>query len=122
MPHFLRFVQDYAIRKMDGVNLDGQRIMCEMAKEFPDRRGPRVGSKILDDRNHQKSSFADHDPLVFSGWWWWWRRRRRIRPPACCIHWMASDCREPVIEHQLAGPQGLCAHRRQGTGKLHVPV
>ena len=36
------YLQDYAIRKMDGVNLDGQRVMCEMAKEFPDRRGPRV--------------------------------------------------------------------------------
>jgi hypothetical protein len=35
-------IQEYAVRKMDGVNLEGMRISVEFAKEAPSR-GPRPG-------------------------------------------------------------------------------
>eukprot|EP00961_Rhodomonas_salina_P109367 1472248-Rhodomonas_salina.3 len=40
---------DYAIRKMDGVNLEGLRITVEFAKELPVRQPPRVGAQVLSD-------------------------------------------------------------------------
>ena len=38
-PTYARELQEYAVRKMDGVNLEGSRISVEFAKETPARGG-----------------------------------------------------------------------------------
>ena len=39
-----RALQEYAVRKMDGINLEGSRILVEFAKENAVRAGARGGS------------------------------------------------------------------------------
>ena len=39
-----RVLQEYAVRKMDGINLEGSRILVEFAKENAVRAGARGGS------------------------------------------------------------------------------
>lgn len=38
-------MQEYAIRKMDGVNIDGQRIMVQMAKDPTQHDRPKVWTR-----------------------------------------------------------------------------